>query len=202
MYLGKMAEVAEVETLYAPAAPPVHASRCCPRCPDPDPRVRKRLIVLKGDVPSPVEPPSGCRFHTRCWLRERLGNPERCTTEIPEFREIDAGHQVACHFAEDVPERLVAEAVAAPDAVVVDTSAEALTELDEVAAAAIAEAEAAAAAEAEAAEAEAAGRPSDDTPASDETTRVDASAEADEAAPTDDDLADATPAGTSDDRPA
>ena len=59
----------------------------------------------------PANPPSGCRFHTRCWLRERLGNPERCVAEMPEFREIRPGHQVACHFAEDVtPEAIGAAA--------------------------------------------------------------------------------------------
>ena len=47
---------------------------------------RKKRLVLKGDVPSPAAPPSGCRFHTRCWLRERLGNPERCVTEDPALR--------------------------------------------------------------------------------------------------------------------
>jgi peptide/nickel transport system ATP-binding protein len=70
--------------------------------PDPNQRQRKRRIILKGDIPSPANPPSGCRFHTRCWLRERLGNPERCSTEMPEFRVIEPGHQVACHYAEDV----------------------------------------------------------------------------------------------------
>jgi oligopeptide/dipeptide ABC transporter ATP-binding protein len=188
MYLGKLVELADVDTLYAQPRHP-YTVALLSAVPDPDPRIRKRRIVLKGDVPSPVNPPSGCRFHTRCWLRERLGNPERCTTEVPEFREIDPGHQVACHFAEDAPERLVAEAVAAPDAVVVDTSADALTELDVVAADRIAEEEAAAT------------PPSDETP-TDETTTIDATAETAETASTDDDVADATPAGTSDDRPA
>ena len=61
-------------------------------------------------MPSPAAPPSGCRFHTRCWLRERLGNPERCSTEVPEFRDIGEGHQVACHFAERVEDSLRAVA--------------------------------------------------------------------------------------------
>jgi hypothetical protein len=52
----------------------------------------------------PVNPPSGCRFHTRCWLRQQLGNPERCETERPEVRELTPGHGVACHFAEELDE--------------------------------------------------------------------------------------------------
>ena len=70
--------------------------------PEPDPRRRKKRLVLKGDVPSPVAPPPGCRFHTRCWLREQLGNPERCATEEPTFRDLGDDHFVACHFAEDI----------------------------------------------------------------------------------------------------
>ena len=66
--------------------------------------------MLKGDVPSPAAPPSGCRFHTRCWLREQLGNPESCETTIPELREIAGGHRVACHFAETVTPEAAAEA--------------------------------------------------------------------------------------------
>jgi hypothetical protein len=53
-------------------------------------------------VPSPVNPPSGCHFHTRCWLREQLGNPERCSAEVPVLRELSTGHEVSCHFAEEV----------------------------------------------------------------------------------------------------
>ena len=51
--------------------------------PDAGPERRRRRIILKGDIPSPADPPSGCQFHTRCWLRERLGNPEICVTEEP-----------------------------------------------------------------------------------------------------------------------
>ena len=53
-------------------------------------------------MPSPVNPPSGCRFHTRCWLRERLGNPESCVTIDPPLTEVAPGHEVACHFADQV----------------------------------------------------------------------------------------------------
>ena len=102
MYLGRMVEMASVDELYRNPRHP-YTVALLSAIPDPDPRHRKRRIVLKGDIPSPANPPSGCRFHTRCWLREKLGNPERCVTEDPEFRIIAGNdHSVACHFAEDV----------------------------------------------------------------------------------------------------
>jgi peptide/nickel transport system ATP-binding protein len=72
--------------------------------PIPDPAVesKHRRIILKGDVPNPASPPAGCHFHTRCWLRERLGNPAECVEVEPQLRVLTAGHQVACHFAEQV----------------------------------------------------------------------------------------------------
>jgi len=101
MYLGKLVEVATAEQLFTGARHP-YSVALLSATPDPDPRVRKKRLVLRGDVPSPANPPSGCRFHTRCWLRERLGNPERCVAEDPALRALSAGHQVACHFAEEV----------------------------------------------------------------------------------------------------
>ena len=75
--------------------------------------------MLTGDVPSPAAPPSGCRFHTRCWLRERLGNPENCVTEEPQLREFgEQGHQVSCHHAEAISQATVAQAAAETPAVV------------------------------------------------------------------------------------
>ncbi len=115
MYLGKLVELADVEELYRRPLHP-YTVALLSAVPDPDPRVRNKRLVLTGDVPSPVAPPSGCRFHTRCWLRERLGNPENCTTIDPEFRSIGEGHQVACHWAEQVPMSVVAEAVPTVDA--------------------------------------------------------------------------------------
>jgi oligopeptide transport system ATP-binding protein len=103
MYLGRIVELAPSGDLYAhPLHPYSVALLSAVPIPDPVVESRRRRIILKGDVPSPVDPPSGCRFHTRCWLRERLGNPERCTTEDPGLRTLAGGHQVACHFAEDV----------------------------------------------------------------------------------------------------
>jgi oligopeptide/dipeptide ABC transporter ATP-binding protein len=114
MYLGKVVELAEVNDMYAYPRHP-YTVALLSAVPDPDPRLRKKRIVLKGDVPSPVAPPSGCRFHTRCWLREELGNPENCTTDVPAFRDIGAGHLVACHYAEQVSPRVVEAAVPSAD---------------------------------------------------------------------------------------
>jgi peptide/nickel transport system ATP-binding protein len=117
MYLGKLVEVGDVEDLYANPRHP-YTVALLSAIPDPNPRVRKRLIVLKGDVPSPAAPPSGCRFHTRCWLFEQLGKPERCITEDPELRSLEpASHRAACHFAERVGEPAVRQAEAAQDVI-------------------------------------------------------------------------------------
>ena len=103
MYLGRIAELAGSRELNRePLHPYTVALLSAIPIPDPAVEAKRRRIILKGDVPSPAAPPSGCRFHTRCWLRERLGNPERCTTEDPALRELATGHTVACHFAEEV----------------------------------------------------------------------------------------------------
>jgi peptide/nickel transport system ATP-binding protein len=114
MYLGELVELGGVEDLYAYPRHP-YTVALLSAVPDPDPRMRKKRIVLKGDVPSPVNPPSGCRFHTRCWLREQLGNPENCVTDKPAFRDIGAGHHVACHYAEQVSPRVVESTVPGAD---------------------------------------------------------------------------------------
>jgi oligopeptide/dipeptide ABC transporter ATP-binding protein len=71
--------------------------------PDPVAERKRRRVILKGDVPSPVNPPSGCRFHTRCWLYERLGQPENCRTDDPELKAVAdvAAHRAACHYADE-----------------------------------------------------------------------------------------------------
>ena len=109
MYLGTLVELAEVDDIYTSAAHP-YTVALLSAVPDPNPRNRKRRLILKGDIPSPANPPSGCRFHTRCWLRERLGNPERCSAEVPELRQLTPNHQVACHFAEEVTPEAVGAA--------------------------------------------------------------------------------------------
>ena len=103
MYLGRIVESAPSEELYTgPLHPYSVALLSAVPIPDPVVEGRRRRIILTGDVPSPINPPSGCRFHTRCWLRERLGRPERCVSEDPELRPLTADHEVACHFAEEV----------------------------------------------------------------------------------------------------
>ena len=111
MYLGRIAEVGSVEQLYKDPRHP-YTVALLSAIPDPNPRRRKKRLVLKGDVPSPAAPPSGCRFHTRCWLREKLGNPERCSTEEPQLRDFGGGHQTACHFAEQISSEAISAAVA------------------------------------------------------------------------------------------
>jgi oligopeptide transport system ATP-binding protein len=103
MYLGRIVELAGSRDLYERPLHP-YAVALLSAVPIPDPVVenRRRRIILTGDVPSPADPPPGCHFHTRCWLRERLGNPERCVAEAPILRQMGKGHEVACHFAEEV----------------------------------------------------------------------------------------------------
>jgi oligopeptide/dipeptide ABC transporter ATP-binding protein len=119
MYLGKLVEVAPTDVLYASPLHP-YSVALLSAIPVPDPRVRKKRLILKGDVPSPANPPSGCRFHTRCWLRERLGNPAECATTEPLLRTFGSGHQVACHFADQVTEQAVRESAASQS--VIDTA--------------------------------------------------------------------------------
>jgi oligopeptide/dipeptide ABC transporter ATP-binding protein len=118
MYLGRIVEVARSRELNSrPLHPYAVALLSAVPIPDPVVESRRRRIILRGDVPSPVNPPSGCHFHTRCWLRERLGDPDRCVAEVPVLRELATGHEVACHFAEDVEgsaEQLQATGRAAP----------------------------------------------------------------------------------------
>ena len=95
MYLGKMAELAQSEELYSNPLHP-YTKALLSAIPNPDPAVRKQRIVLQGDVPSPINPPSGCRFRTRCPIAI-----DRCTTEVPPFRLVGSRHWVACHRAEE-----------------------------------------------------------------------------------------------------
>jgi oligopeptide/dipeptide ABC transporter ATP-binding protein len=103
MYLGRLVELAPSRELYdAPRHPYTVALISAVPIPDPAVESKRRRIILKGDVPNPASPPPGCHFHTRCWLRERLGNPAECVEVEPELRVLTTGHEVACHFAEQV----------------------------------------------------------------------------------------------------
>ena len=105
MYLGRVAELTDRELIYRDPRHP-YTQALMSAIPIPDPDLRRRRIILRGDVPSPVDPPSGCNFHPRCWLRERLGGPEECVVNDPPLRDLTAEHRVACHFAEQSRERL------------------------------------------------------------------------------------------------
>ena len=92
MYLGKVVELAERRSLFAQPQHP-YTEALLSAVPVPDPKAKRKRIILKGDVPSPTHPPSGCRFHTRCPYAV-----ERCKVEEPEMKELRPGHFAACHL--------------------------------------------------------------------------------------------------------
>ncbi|ONI81951.1 dipeptide/oligopeptide/nickel ABC transporter ATP-binding protein [Saccharothrix sp. ALI-22-I] len=99
MYLGGLVEEATSDDLYAePLHPYTRALLSAIPVPDPLVEDRRERILLTGDLPSPANPPTGCRFHTRCPWKQAT----RCDTERPELREVLPGHKVACHWAEDI----------------------------------------------------------------------------------------------------
>jgi oligopeptide transport system ATP-binding protein len=92
MYLGKIVELAADTALYSNPQHP-YTEALLSAVPIPDPTVKKKRIILEGDVPSPINPPSGCHFHTRCPYKEKI-----CEEVEPEFKDIGGGHWVACHL--------------------------------------------------------------------------------------------------------
>jgi len=92
MYLGKIVELASDIDLYSNPQHP-YTEALLSAVPIPDPTVKKMRIILEGDVPSPINPPSGCHFHTRCPYKEKI-----CEEVEPEFKDIGGGHWVACHL--------------------------------------------------------------------------------------------------------
>jgi oligopeptide transport system ATP-binding protein len=96
MYLGKLVELADRVDLFRRPKHP-YTKALISAIPVPDPTVRRERIILQGDVPSPINPPSGCRFHPRCYLARDI-----CKEQEPAFEEKTPGHFSACHFAHEV----------------------------------------------------------------------------------------------------
>ena len=92
MYLGSLVETASKNELYNNPAHP-YTKALLSAVPIPDPKFKRKRIILKGDIPSPVNPPNGCKFHTRCPYANK-----KCQEEVPEYKKIGNNHLVACHL--------------------------------------------------------------------------------------------------------
>jgi peptide/nickel transport system ATP-binding protein len=199
MYLGKIVELTDRKSLYETPMHP-YTKALMSAVPVPDPRrrgVTSGRILLKGDVPSPISPPSGCRFHTRCWKATQI-----CKTQEPPLIALKTGHQVACHHPENAPDQVPGEEVLAAAREAVElvsvtkaVAAEAAEPSEDVAPAEVAEpAEATESSQATEVAEVAESAEAAEAPVSSETADGD-----DTAAPSPDDAA--TPSGTSEDSP-
>ena len=96
MYLGKVVEIADVQSLYNSPQHP-YTKALLSAVPLPDPSVKRERVLLTGDVPSPIDPPTGCAFHPRCQVTNK---PAACFQQVPKLRKLGVAHQAACHVAD------------------------------------------------------------------------------------------------------
>ncbi len=94
LYLGEIVEISELREVYAHPLHP-YTNALLAAVPVPDPHKRRTEPMPKGEIPNPIHPPSGCRYHPRCPYVKSI-----CSQEVPQLRELRPGHLVACHFAE------------------------------------------------------------------------------------------------------
>ncbi|OGO15256.1 MAG: oligopeptide ABC transporter ATP-binding protein [Chloroflexi bacterium RBG_16_48_8] len=94
LYLGRLAEVGDLRQVYRTPLHP-YTQALLEAVPVPDPKFRRKAPMPKGEIPNPINPPPGCRFHPRCTFAQDI-----CSVDVPELRELRSGHSVACHFAE------------------------------------------------------------------------------------------------------
>ena len=104
MYLGHVVEMGTTEQVFQPPYHP-YTEALLSAVPIADTSIQKKRIVLEGDIPSAMNPPSGCPFQTRCgWKTEVTGG--LCDIDLPEVRQLTSGHQIKCHLADDILARM------------------------------------------------------------------------------------------------